>query len=454
MNKSTIFISSFNPFISRNILCTDAMGLFRSREDVLIVIFVPDYKSAYFAKQFGGPNIVVEGVNLPSASPADIFFTYLASSLVRTGTLWAHKKEKFFRDKKLLRFLVSGLLMKLAGRLGFVKDLVRWLDLRTISGHVFRDYFEKYKPDLVFATDVFNNDDAKLIAGAKFFGAVSVAMVRSWDNITSKGMFRVKPDKLIVHNELIKHEAVKYEGMNPGDIFVSGLPQFDRYIKSPRLAREQFFRRIKLDPQGKLVLFSPFGQRFSSTDWQVLDILKQGRLRGEIPKEVQFLVRPPPNDFVAFLDRFVADEAFFLDRPGHQFSAGVFRDTELDEKDTEWLADSLYHCDLVISAGATLLVDGAVFDKPAILIYLDGWEHRPYSKSVRRFMEYDHGLWLRNSGAIKTVFTKGELFDAVNEYLVHPENDSVKRLSMAKEQCWRLDGQSGRRIYNFISSLL
>ncbi len=419
-----------------------------------MVIFVPDYKSAYFVERFGGPNVVVEGVALPPVSSADIFFTYLASSLIWTGTLWAHKKEKFFRDKKLLRFLISGLLMKLAGRLGFVKDLVRWLDLWTMSGRVFRDYFEKYKPDLVFATDIFNNNDAKLIAEAKLFGVVSVAMIRSWDNITSKGMFRVKPGKLIVHNEIIKHEAVKYERMNPGDIFVSGLPQFDRYTKAPRLAREQFFRRIKLDPKGKLVLFSPFGQRFSSTDWQVLDILKQGRLRGEIPKETQFLVRPPPNDSVAFLDRFAADEAFFLDVPGHQFSAGVFRDTELDDKDAEWLADSLYHCDLIISAGATLLVDGAVFNKPGILIYLDGWEQRPYPKSVRRFTEYDHGLLLRNSGAIKTVFTQEELFEAINECLLSPENDSVKRLSMAQEQCWRLDGQSGRRIYNFISSLL
>lgn len=445
----TIFISSFNPFISRNILLTDVFRLIKKRSDVHTIIFVPDYKVGYFRKHFGSPGVIIEGINVNVTSRQDVLFSYLASSLLNTRTLRLHKKEKFFKDRKLSRFLVSWLLMRLFSRFVIAKRFVRWLDLRILSANYFRGYFKKYKPDLVFATDVFNNHDVHLLAAAKTLGVFSVGMIRSWDNITTKGLFRVRSDRLIVHNEIIKKEVIKYENITGKDIFLSGIPQFDQYIMGKRRHRQEFFSKIGLDSKKKLILVSPFGKRFTPYDWQVLEILKRARENGDIPRNIQFLVRLPPQDEVD-LGKFRPNELFFVDRPGHQFKKGVFRDTELDSDDMEWLADSLYHCDLIVSGGATLLIDGAIFDKPAILLYLDGWENPPYLKSVKRFLEYDHGLLLRESKGVSVVTTEKELIVSVNDYIVNPKRKSRERHAMAHEHCWRLDGRAGERIAKFI----
>ena len=52
MNMTTIFITSFNPFIGRNILSTDVLGVLRKEDDLRIAVFVPDYKTAYFKEQY------------------------------------------------------------------------------------------------------------------------------------------------------------------------------------------------------------------------------------------------------------------------------------------------------------------------------------------------------------------------------------------------------------------
>ena len=70
------------------------------------------------------------------------------------------------------------------------------------------------------------------MACAKRAGVFRVGMVRSWDNITGKGLIRIKPDMLIVPNGIIKEEVIKYQSIPPKYIYVSGLPQMDFMLKT------------------------------------------------------------------------------------------------------------------------------------------------------------------------------------------------------------------------------
>jgi len=85
-------------------------------------------------------------------------------------------------------------------------------------------------------------------------------MVRSWDNITNKGLIRIKPDKLVVHNEEVEKETLKYEDIKREDIFVGGIPQFDYYARGERTPREDFFRSRGLNPDKKNILVAPHGE--------------------------------------------------------------------------------------------------------------------------------------------------------------------------------------------------
>ena len=64
----TVFVTSFHPHISRNILSTDALATVQSAPDTRVVLVVPDYKKEYFASRFGGEHVIIEGVPTYQAS--------------------------------------------------------------------------------------------------------------------------------------------------------------------------------------------------------------------------------------------------------------------------------------------------------------------------------------------------------------------------------------------------
>ena len=126
---------------------------------------------------------------------------------------------------------------KLLGRVYF------YTDLSAKDKKTFLPYILKYNPALIFSADVFNDNDVYLLATAKAQNIKTVGMIRSWDNFNTKGVFRVKPDKLIVHNEILKNQAIKWNGLSESDIFISGVPQYDRYINNKRMDREVFLKK-------------------------------------------------------------------------------------------------------------------------------------------------------------------------------------------------------------------
>ena len=448
----TIFISSFNPFILRNILVGDALKVLKETGDTKVVILVPDYKADFFRQEIGAANVVIEGVKIVQPSRFDIIFRYLTSSLADTPTIFVNKRVQLDRDGRYLRFFVSWVLMKLFSRILFFKRCVRWLDYLFVDKSRYSKYFSQYQPQLIFATDVFNDMDVYLLARAKSLGIKTVGMIRSWDNFTTKGFFRVKPDYLLVHNEILKREAVKYCDVAENRAVSVGIPQYDRYINGARTSREEFFRKLNFDPGRKLILFSPFGQRFTDADWQIMEILKNFIKAGQIPAS-QILVRLTPND-KAPLDNFIPDDNFYIDRPGRGFINGRVNDQELINEDMDWLADCLYHTDMVVAGGASIGIDAAVFGKPTVLIHFDGFEVRPYWRSVRRFLAYQHPRDIIKSGAMRSVKSIEELRQHLNNYLNQPELDGSARKKMLFDQCYKLDGHSGERVGRFLLSLL
>src|SRR3989304_4125537 len=94
----TFFLTCFNPFIARNILATDVFRILKERQDLKLVVFVPDYKIGWFKENFSGANVVFEGIAPQKISRADVVLTYLASSLVDSKALGIHKREELGKD--------------------------------------------------------------------------------------------------------------------------------------------------------------------------------------------------------------------------------------------------------------------------------------------------------------------------------------------------------------------
>ena len=448
MGIKTIFITSLNPFTTRNILFSNAFDILSSKPDLRLVIFCPNYKKEYFKKNFHKKNVIIEGVETGRTDRQDTLFSYLSRSVISTATLAIHRKEIFLRNKNFFAFLVSYFLAFI-GRLNLIKKVIRFFDFLTVSKNKFIVYFDKYSPDLVFATDIFHVDDVHFLAEAKNRRISTIGMVRSWDNITNKGLFRVKPDYLIVNNLVIKDEVLQYEDMDKKNILAVGMPQFDCYSAMSRQSRLDFFQSLDLDPNKRTIFLAPHGSRFYKDDWQLLEIIK------DLP--YQFIVRLPPNDMVD-LSKFVSTPNFFIAHPGKDFEKGTTnRDREMSPKDSLRLADELFHSDLVINYGSTITIDAAFFDKPIIIVAFDGFDDygkKPYLQSVRRFLDFTHIKKMLKTGCCRIAKNKEDLVKYIEAYLADPWLDKEDRDRLVADQVGVKDAGSGKRIADFVLNVL
>lgn len=427
----TVFISSFHPLISRNILATPLLRLL-SEAGITPVVLAPEKKKDFFAAEFGR-EIKVESVAL-EVSRRDLLLRYLSLSALDTMTL---------RLKRKTEMAASGQwLVRAIGNRQWARKVLRFCSARFTPRGLFADLFGRYQPATVFVTDMQNEFDVRLMHEAQDRGIIVIGMVRSWDNLTSKGLLRVVPDILVVHSKIEKDEAITLHGIPEARIRVVGIPHYDRYVLELRTPYEEFCNRIGADPAKRLVLLAPTGDRYiknNTVDAAILRLLDH-----LLPASHQILVRLPPTDRVAGLDGHTNEGRIIFDRPAKRFHTP--KNAELSAADDRHLADSLYWSDLLVAGPSTIAVDAAFFDKPVVLIGFDGDEVRPYLDSIRRYYEYDHFQSVLRSGGVRLAKTKEDLATELNAYLTRPERDREGRRRMITEECFAADGKSTERL--------
>ena len=461
MNNSpkTIFLTIFHLLASRNILGSDVYETLTADPNLRLVIFVPAYKRDFIEETYGRKNVEIIGIdenNLINSFPFR-FFKYLAWNGSPTYTMKLRAWEILHKKGGLLAYLeyyFKRFLSLIFGQSRLLRQILRRLDywVGRVNRQQIKNYFQQYQPQLLFVTDIYAEPEVVFLQAAKENRVKSAAMVRSWDNNMTKGILRVIPDVVITNNEIIKEEIAAIHDVKPETIFVGGIPQYDSLLHGYHSDRQSFFKKIGADPKKRLILFAPAGYILSDTDWQICELLRQGLDQGKIPPDLQFLVRKHPAD-PAQLDQFVADERFIIEWPGKKFGQRL-KVTEFSPEDQKHLIDSLFHSEILIQVNSSIGLDWLALDKPQIMIEFDGWEKKPYIKSVARFHDEEHMIKFIDTGAAKVAGSPEELYFWINRYLENPNLDREKRKLALQQQYQFLDGQSGKRIGQFILGLV
>jgi len=442
----TIFITSFHPLISRNILRTGLLDILAGR-DMKVVILAPQIKKEYFLKEFSGKNISVEGVDMV-LSKRDFFFRQIALAITPTSDLYIKKRTKLYEDKKRFSFAAAMLPAFLFGRSKMALFVLRFFDYVFGDRKSIRDLFMKYKPDIIFSTDIQNEIDIRILQFAKKEKIKTAGMVRSWDNLTSKGVIRFCPDILITHNEVVKKEAVYYSRIDPGRIKVIGIPHYDKYLLGHAESRESFFKKFGFDINKKLILFAPIGDRYiknNTTDQYVLDALSE--------LDTNILVRIPPTDGVSFggFESKKAKVAF--DDAGTSSWKGGKKLNEIGASDDKSLISSLCHSNAVVTGQSTITIDAAVFGKPAVIIHFESPKH-PYWESITKYYDYEYYAKFNEYCGLRFAESPADLVGLVNAYLENPEKDRDIRERILKNQVRFMDGRSTERLANILAKEL
>lgn len=449
----TIFIILDSGTAIRNILRTDVFKTLKQQDGVKIVIFSPIIDDD-FKKEFSAERVFIEYV--PKWKP-NIIVKSLRSL---KKDLWADRSNLFTfkqkRDKKegrLIRNLALKILMNKSSDKN-VGAYIRFLEkLELFFTPVLADpYFERYKPDLIFYTTIYSRDPCIEIEAQKR-GIKTISFIQSWDNPTSKGPFPATPDKVVVWNNILKDEAIKYHGFSEDRILVSGIPQFDIYVdKANFLSKDEFFKKYGLNTERKLITYTTGTPGTAPFDHEIIEMLYDALQKNTFMPTAQLLVRLHPKDRYEYYRKFENRPNLSIQMPGRQ--AKTNDNWNPTREDMYGLAELMCYSDIVINVASTITIDAAAFNTPIVNVAFDGYKTKPYKDSCRRYYDYEHYKNIVKTGGVKIAYSIDELIQYINFYLNNPAADSEGREKIRKEQCWKLDGNSGRRIAEYILQYL
>ena len=109
------------------------------------------------------------------------------------------------------------------------------------------------------------------------------------------------------------------------------------------------------------------------------------------------------------------------------------------------LRDTLFHSDVVINTCSSISLDATAMNKPVINIGFD-LEQKEYLFSIKRYYDFNHFKPVVETGATKLALCFNELIHFILRYLNNPELENEERAQLRHNMCYKVDGQSSKRI--------
>ena len=226
-------------------------------------------------------------------------------------------------------------------------------------------FFQQEAPDVVLVSPLvrFGSEQSDWVKSAKALGVPVGFPVFSWDNLTTKGVIHVEPDRVFVWNAVQKREATQYYGIAAEKVIITGAPRFDSFIAlRPSVDRDTYCRSLDLDPASPIVTYlcsSEFvaGHEVAFVEQWIHEIRKDARLRS-----CNVIVRPHPRSVRQWSEVNLARHG----RVGLSLSRVLNADRSL--------YDALYHSAAVVGLNTSAQIEAGILGKPVLTLLAPGFE--------------------------------------------------------------------------------
>lgn len=287
--------------------------------------------------------------------------------------------------------------------------------------------------------------EAPYLIAARDLRIPVLAIITSWDNVTSKKPYVVPFDRYLVWSELMAGEVAQYYGVDRGRVDEIGPLQFDYYFdESSFEERDAFLRRHGLDPARRTVVYSAVTPQLLPDEPQVvaglLLALRAGRVRGAPNLIVRMHPKRPLEDF-----RSVMEDPRFRGLPVAWSVAGE----AIRERNDRWcpldrevalLTNTVRHGDVDVTPFSTMLLDFAVLGKPSVLVCHTGDDTRLHWES------YAHLQPVLACQGYAVTHTLEQTLEALNAYLEKPELHAEGRARLLRLECGAHLGRAWERL--------
>jgi CDP-glycerol glycerophosphotransferase (TagB/SpsB family) len=261
-----------------------------------------------------------------------------------------------------------------------------------------------------------------------------VGHIASWDHTVGKGIVAPGLKRYIVQNEVMRADLVRYHGVDPERIVVTGWPQTDVFHRlRPHSDFEHVVRELGLDSSRPVVLV--MGNTPTNTPFEAsfVERLVSWWQQSGAATRFSLLFRPHPRDR-EWRERFAA--ALSVDGIAVQ---------EPSFTDLETLAALLQHGDAVIANAGTILLDAVVNDRPAVCVLYD--EGAPEGESwALKNVSGEHYKSLIESNAFYHAERFEDVIASIERALAHPRELAAERAQVAHEVVGEVDGRAAERV--------
>ncbi|MGZ8697978.1 MAG: CDP-glycerol glycerophosphotransferase family protein [Gaiellaceae bacterium] len=278
------------------------------------------------------------------------------------------------------------------------------------------------------------------IVGARRHGLPIVGHVASWDHTVGKGIVTPHLQRYIVQNDVMRTDLVRYHGIAPERIVVTGWPQTDVYHRErSREEYEAALRELDLDPTRPVVLVMGNTPTNAPFEQQFVERLVHWWEETGATDRFSLLFRPHPRDR----------------QWRERFAAALFRDgvavQEPSFTDLETLAVLLQHGDVVVSNAGTILLDALVNDRPTICVLYDEGAPAGESWAIKN-VSGEHYRQLMASDAFYRAERFEDVVAGIERARSHPDELAPERARAAREVVGEVDGRAGERVADALVS--
>lgn len=269
------------------------------------------------------------------------------------------------------------------------------------------DDIKAFAPDVVFASPLtlrFSSSEVEYLKAALRLNIPTIASVLTWDNLTTKGIMHIFPDRLLAWNEVQAKEAVDHQCLPAERVRITGAVMFDDWIMhlTPSMSREAFCCAHGLNPEYPIVVYLGSSANMAADETWILDKLRHAFNTSDDlrMRRMQIIVRPHPANYRIY-ETLKAEGVTVIPKQGS------LRDTP---EAVQLFYNTMHYSEAAVEgANTTAIIESVIAGKPAIAFVTE-----EYKKTQ---MDTKHFNQLVSEGALYLPHTAETVVQTVSEMM-------------------------------------
>jgi hypothetical protein len=231
-------------------------------------------------------------------------------------------------------------------------------------------------------------EETDYLKAARRLGIPTAVPVLSWDNLSTKGLLQIEPDRLFVWNEFQHEDALKIHKLPARKVSIAGSPFLDKWFAPPTdpLTREELCARLGFDPKRKILLYLGSSKNIATDEsWFVEEVAQALKARGDKQvRGMQILIRPHPAN---------ADIYRWLTQAGMKVwpEDGALPETRQGFAD---MRNSFEHADAALGINTSGMIDAVLAGLPTFTVRLPKYAQTQADSRHFRYLQDGGALYL------------------------------------------------------------